>query len=175
MGDSWQREEVHGEQAARQELLMCEAEAHGNKRVSVQVMSPLATIFSEHDREKVKTAFTTTEAGAHWVCIANEDPEPTEVTMTVAAGAEAKNYSQIAKKEHLEDTQVLLRKVEENLRTYHSQVLYIRRREERMRKTNDSTAFRVICFCVFNVTLMIAVGGWQMLYFKRFFRSKKII
>ncbi|CAK0870342.1 unnamed protein product [Prorocentrum cordatum] len=164
-----------GEQAAKQELLVCEIEAHGNKKVSMRVTSPQATVFSDHDREKIKTAFTTTEAGAHWMCIQNEDSEPTDVTITIAVGAEAKDYSQIAKKEHLEDTAVLLRKIEENLKNYHKNVLYIRKREERMRKTNDSTAFRVICFCVFNVALMIAVGGWQMLYFKRFFRSKKII
>ena len=117
-------------------------------------------------------------------------------------GPEAKDYSQIAKKEHLEDSKVTLRKVADSLNNYHSNVLYIRAREERMRKTNDSTASRasqlqfcgwfwaqVIFFCLFNVVLMllgdlrgdvfmacrIGVGGWQMLYFKRFFRSKKII
>ena len=143
--------------------------------MSVTVMGPHATIFSDHDREKVKTAFTTSEAGPHWMCVQNDADSITEVAMSVLVGPQAKDYSNIAKKEHLEDTQISLRKVSETLRSYHSNVLYIRGREERMRQTNDSTAIRVIGFCLFNVVLMIGVGGWQMMYFKRFFRSKKII
>merc|ERR1719215_357485 len=152
-----------------------ELDVMNGKKVSVTVQSPSATIFSEHDREKIKTAFTTSEPGPHWVCIQNDDAQATEVLLTILAGPEAKDYSQIAKKEHLEEGQITLRRIEESLRNYHSNVLYIRAREQRMRQTNDSTAFRVIGFCLFNVVLMIGVGGWQMLYFKRFFRSKKII
>merc|ERR1712187_862621 len=105
------------------------------------------------------------------MCIQNVQDTPTEVNMKVLVGPQAKDYSKIAKKEHLLETQIALRRVEESLQSYHSNVLYIRSREERMRQTNDSTAFRVICFCLFNVVMMIAVGGWQMMYFKRFFRS----
>merc|ERR1719203_1588884 len=95
--------------------------------------------------------------------------------LTVTAGAEAKDYSQVAKKEHLDNTQVTLRTVQDLLKDYHERLLYMRSREERMRATNDSTATRVILLCIFNVLLMITVGGWQMMYFKNFFRSKKII
>mmetsp|Transcript_13019 Transcript_13019/g.23202 ORF Transcript_13019/g.23202 Transcript_13019/m.23202 type:complete len:198 (+) Transcript_13019:126-719(+) len=170
-----QEKKCYGEQAAKMELLVVEAETVADSKVSVTVLSPHATIFAEHDRSKVKTAFTTTEPGPHWVCIKNDAPTPAEVLLSVLLGPEAKDYSQLAKKEHLEDSQVSLRRIEESLRNYHSNILYIRAREERMRQTNDSTASRVIGFCLFNVMLMIGVGGWQMLYFKRFFRSKKII
>eukprot|EP00930_Biecheleria_cincta_P072184 TRINITY_DN59620_c0_g1_i1.p1 TRINITY_DN59620_c0_g1~~TRINITY_DN59620_c0_g1_i1.p1 ORF type:complete len:203 (-),score=43.38 TRINITY_DN59620_c0_g1_i1:82-690(-) len=165
----------YGEQAAKMELLVVELSGGDDVKVSVTVLSPQATIFSEHDRNKIKTAFTTTEAGPHWVCVQNDQAKAAEILLSVLLGPEAKDYSQIAKKEHLEDSQVALRRVEEALRNYHSNVLYIRAREERMRQTNDSTASRVIFFCLFNVMLMIGVGGWQMFYFKRFFRSKKII
>ncbi|OLP80963.1 Transmembrane emp24 domain-containing protein 10 [Symbiodinium microadriaticum] len=155
-----------GEQAARMELLFVELSVADGSKVGVTVLSPHATIFSEHDRQQVKTAFTTQEAGPHWVCIQNDAPSAAEVLLTVLLGPEAKDYSQVAKKEHLEESQIALRRVEESLRNYHSNVLYIRAREERMRQTNDSTASRVIFFCLFNVFLMIGVGGWQMLYFK---------
>lgn len=164
-----------GEQAARLELLVVELSASEGSKVGVTVLSPHATIFSEHDRQQVKTAFTTQDAGPHWICIQNDEATDAEVLLSVLLGPEAKDYSQIAKKEHLEESKVTLRRVADALQNYHSNVLYIRAREERMRKTNDSTASRVIFFCLFNVVLMIGVGGWQMLYFKSFFRSKKII
>merc|ERR1719221_813041 len=124
------------------ELLVVEIQTQSaEKKVSVSVLSPHATIFTEHGKEKAKTAFTTTEAGPHWMCIENEESEESEVKLTVLAGPQAKDYSKIAKKEHLEETQIVLRRVEESLRAYHANVLYIRSREERMRQTNDSTAF----------------------------------
>eukprot|EP00933_Yihiella_yeosuensis_P021514 TRINITY_DN17005_c1_g1_i1.p1 TRINITY_DN17005_c1_g1~~TRINITY_DN17005_c1_g1_i1.p1 ORF type:complete len:205 (-),score=35.71 TRINITY_DN17005_c1_g1_i1:153-767(-) len=168
------QKKCYGEQAAKMELLVVQIEAV-NQAVSLTVLSPHATVFSEHDRRQVKTAFTTQEAGPHWVCLQNEGDKETEVHIKVLLGPEAKDYSQIAKKEHLDESQVALKRTQEALRNYYNNVLYIRAREERMRQTNDSTATRVIGFCLFNVVLMIGVGGWQMLYFKRFFRSKKII
>eukprot|EP00928_Gymnodinium_smaydae_P070521 TRINITY_DN54337_c0_g1_i1.p1 TRINITY_DN54337_c0_g1~~TRINITY_DN54337_c0_g1_i1.p1 ORF type:complete len:239 (-),score=56.47 TRINITY_DN54337_c0_g1_i1:156-791(-) len=164
-----------GEQLAKQELLVAEFVAEERAKVSVKVQGPTSTIFTDHDRPRIKTAFTTTEAGAHWLCVGNEQAEATDVSMSVLVGAQAKDYSKVAKKEHLEETRVALKRVEESLSNYHKNVLYSRAREERMRQTNDSTALRVISFCIFNVILMICVGGWQMLYFKRFFRAKKII
>merc|ERR1719420_1312593 len=102
-----------GEQVAKQELLVVEFRTQDEKKVSVTVMGPHATIFSDHDREKVKTAFTTSEAGPHWMCVQNEADSSTEVTMIVLLGPQAKDYTNIAKKEHLEDTQVSLRKIAE--------------------------------------------------------------
>eukprot|EP00913_Durusdinium_trenchii_P015829 g14875.t1 len=178
--DAWRRlgdlgeKKCFGEQAARLELLVVELSASEGSKVGVTVLSPHATIFSEHDRQQVKTAFTTQDAGPHWICIQNDEATDAEVLLSVLLGPEAKDYSQIAKKErpsaadrrpqeHLEESKVTLRRVADALQNYHSNVLYIRAREERMRKTNDSTASRVIFFCLFNVVLMIGVGGWQML------------
>mmetsp|Transcript_20413 Transcript_20413/g.54660 ORF Transcript_20413/g.54660 Transcript_20413/m.54660 type:complete len:201 (-) Transcript_20413:200-802(-) len=164
-----------GDQASKQELFVIEFESGESSLVSVSVLSPTSTIFSDHGKAKIKTAFTATEAGPHWLCMQNDNSGAAEVRLKILAGPQAKDYSRIAKKEHLEDTQVGLRRVEDSLRIYHDKMQYIRAREERMRKTNDSTARRVIGFCLFNVIVMISVGGWQMLYFKQFFRSKKII
>eukprot|EP00927_Polykrikos_kofoidii_P078376 TRINITY_DN75205_c0_g1_i1.p1 TRINITY_DN75205_c0_g1~~TRINITY_DN75205_c0_g1_i1.p1 ORF type:complete len:235 (-),score=47.53 TRINITY_DN75205_c0_g1_i1:154-780(-) len=165
----------YAEQAVKQELVVIDVNAEAEKKVSVTVSGPRVTIFSDHGREKIKTAFTTNEAGPHWLCVTNEEEQDADIVISVLVGAQAKDFSKIAKKDHLEESQVALRRVEETLHNYHGNVMYIRAREERMRQTNDSTAFRVIGFCIFNVILMIAVGGWQMLYFKRFFRMKKII
>ncbi|CAL1143975.1 unnamed protein product [Cladocopium goreaui] len=132
-----------GEQAAKLELLVVELSASEGSKVGVTVLSPHATIFSEHDRQQVKTAFTTQDAGPHWICIQNDEATDAEVLLTVLLGPEAKDYSQIAKKEHLEESRVILRRVADRLGHYHSNLLYIRAREERMRRTNDSTATRV--------------------------------
>eukprot|EP00451_Oxyrrhis_marina_P035091 CAMPEP_0204368888 /NCGR_PEP_ID=MMETSP0469-20131031/44544_1 /ASSEMBLY_ACC=CAM_ASM_000384 /TAXON_ID=2969 /ORGANISM="Oxyrrhis marina" /LENGTH=192 /DNA_ID=CAMNT_0051358519 /DNA_START=15 /DNA_END=593 /DNA_ORIENTATION=- len=164
-----------GEELAKHELLVAEFST-ATIPITVEIQDPQTVIFTEHEKTQVKTAFTTNQAGPHVMCIVNSDKrQKALVKVNVAFGPQAKDYSQIAKKEHLEPTQIALRRIEENLKNYHSNVLYMREREERMRSTNDSIAFRVIGYCLFNVVLMIAVGGWQMFHFKQFFRSKKVI
>merc|ERR1712182_95215 len=65
------------------------AVSDSGRKMSVTITSPHATIFSEHHREKVKTAFTTTEAGPHWICVQNEDEQPADVKMSVLSGPQA--------------------------------------------------------------------------------------
>merc|ERR1719379_509692 len=165
-----------GEELAKQELLVAEFTSVKNQKLTVVIQDSHNQIFGDHEKVHIKTAFTTQVPGPHWICIQNEDEtDEAEVKMELKAGAAAKDYSQVAKKDHLEPLQVTLRKVEDTLKTYHQNVLYMREREERMRLTTDSTGLRVISLCLFSVILMIGVGGWQMFYFKHFFRSKKII
>ena len=48
------------------------------------MLSPHATIFSEHERQQVKTAFTTQDAGPHWICIQNDAAADAEVLLSAA-------------------------------------------------------------------------------------------
>jgi hypothetical protein len=95
--------------------------------------------------------------------------------MTMKSGVAAKDYSKIAKKEHLEPAQIAMRRIDDLLTEYRGNLFYQRRREERMRETVDSTSDRALAFCLFNGALIIAVGFVQAYYFRKFFRSKKII
>lgn len=56
------------------------------RQVGVTVLSPHATIFSEHERQQVKTAFTTQDAGPHWICIQNDAAADAEVLLSAARG-----------------------------------------------------------------------------------------
>ena len=94
-----------------QELFVIEFESDESSLVSVSVLSPTSTIFSDHGKAKIKTAFTATEAGPHWLCMQNDNSGAAEVRLKILAGPQAKDYSRIAKKEHLEDTQVVADKV----------------------------------------------------------------
>eukprot|EP00971_Amphidinium_carterae_P189468 3761147-Amphidinium_carterae.1 len=71
--------------------------------MDVSVMSTQSTIWSDNTHSKAKTAFTTNEAGPHWMCIKNIAPDAKDmlqVTLRVLAGPQAKDYSKIAKKVH---------------------------------------------------------------------------
>eukprot|EP00392_Amoebophrya_sp_AT5.2_P002898 g2903.t1 len=144
------------------------------------------TIFSEghqtgsgDDSKKVtsiSTAYTAQRDATHWICVLNESAtEKTEVRFSLRMGAAAKDYSQIARREHLDGVQVHLRRVQDQLDLYQENLLKMRHTDSALRALNDNTGVRVIVFCALNVTLMIVLGGWQVLSFKSFFREKKII
>ena len=46
---------------------MAEFKSLKGQKLSVMIQDPHSQIFSEHEKDKIKTAFTTNEAGPHWV------------------------------------------------------------------------------------------------------------
>eukprot|EP00438_Fugacium_kawagutii_P022570 Skav206141 [mRNA] locus=scaffold471:109080:114935:+ [translate_table: standard] len=114
-----QEKKCFGEQAAKLELLVVELSASESSKVGVTVLSPHATIFSEHDRQQVKTA--------------RDHRNDSQFEQRVLLGPEAKDYSQIAKKDKGLILKGCAAKVADRLGHYHSNLLYIRAREERMR------------------------------------------
>ncbi|KAI8425389.1 hypothetical protein MSG28_007146 [Choristoneura fumiferana] len=51
----------------------------------------------------------------------------------------------------------------------------MRKREEEMRDTNESTNNRVLFFSVFSMVCLLGLATWQVLYLRRYFKAKKLI
>jgi hypothetical protein len=177
-----------GEELQAHDLLVVRAEAVVNKDLQFTLVIKTGTqggsaygtggtnVFKEERKSVISHAFTSSVAGPHWVCITNADAyKELDVMLSMKSGVQAKDYSQIAKKDHLEPAQVSIRKIEDLLQEYRSNLFYQRRRDERMRETIDSTSDRALTFCILNVCLIVAMGLVQAYFFRRFFRSKKII
>lgn len=62
------------------------------------------------------------------------------VNMDILTGVNAEDYSEVAKKEHLEPIEVELRKLEDQVFEVHKEFLYMREREAAMRDTNGELA-----------------------------------
>jgi p24 family protein delta-1 len=149
------------------------SEAAGASAGSASVGS---VVFKEENKPNVMHAFTSVHAGPHWVCITNPAGyKELNLELSMRSGVHAKDYNQIAKKDHLEPAQVAMRRITDLLREYRSNLFYQRRREERMRETTDSTATRALTFCIINILMVVLMGLAQALFFRRFFRAKKII
>jgi len=143
---------------------------------AASVSSTGTVVYKEERRNKVSHAFTSTTAGPHWVCLTNLDTyRELIVKMSMKSGVAAKDYSQIAKKDHLEPTQVAMKRIDDLLKEYRSNLLYQKRRDERMRETIDDTAHRALMFCLMNSVIIVAMGAVQTILLRKFFRSKKII
>lgn len=156
-------------------LMVISAQASESDQVDLKVIHGETVIFQERSKPLMKTAFTSASSGDYSICIMNFSGNLSTVTLSVEQGPEAKDYTQVAKKEHLDPLVVSLRMVEDQLREYHKNLLHMRSKEVKMRRLNDSTSSQVVLFCMLSVGVMLVATVVQILYFRSFLRSKKII
>ena len=56
-----------------------------------------------------------------------------------------------------------------------TQMEYLRRREQKLRDTNESTNERVKWFALTIMATLLGLGTWQVVYLRAYFRSKHLI
>jgi hypothetical protein len=98
-----------------------------------------------------------------------------KVTLHVSTGAAAKDYSTVAKVEHLDNLEIALRRMEDEVRTILEELEHMRAREEAMRSINEAVSRRVLWYSIISCLVMIGAGIWQARYLNAFFRAKKLI
>lgn len=172
------REEIH------KDVLVTGAyelsEAPGQKTNLAVTDSKGHILYSKQDAKKGKFAFTTDEYDVFEVCFDNKivaggQGADREVTLVMKHGVEAMNYEDLAKAEKLKPLEVELRRLEDLSKSIVDDFAYMRAREEEMRDTNESTHSRVMYFSIFSMCCLLGLATWQVLYLRRYFKSKKLI
>lgn len=114
-----------------------------------------------------------------WGCPAVRDnphnPVVSTIDLDVDIGAEALDYNAVANQESLSGLETELRKLEAEVEEILNEMEYLKRREQRMRDTNESTNQRVRSFAWLTIVGLIVVGSWQILHLRNFFRKKYLI
>lgn len=105
-----------------------------------------------------------TLAGSH---IAN----PTRhVELDIDIGADAKDWSAVQATEKLKPVETELRRIEELVAEIVTEMEYLRAREQKLRDTNESTNNRVKWFAFGTMGMLVALGAWQVIYLRAYFR-----
>ncbi|KAK4048000.1 vesicle coat component [Microbotryomycetes sp. JL201] len=97
------------------------------------------------------------------------------VDLDVDIGADAVDYNAIAKQESLSGLEVEMRKLEGVVKEIVDELNYLKRREARMRDTNESTNDRVRNFFFLTFTTLIVLGIWQIVHLRSYFKKKYLI
>merc|ERR550532_1902516 len=140
-------------------------------------------LFAKADASSGKFAFTTEDYDRFEVCFVSEtDPgqkgfkiPPREVHLVLKHGVEARNYEDTAKAEKLKPLEIELRRLEDLSESIVNDFSYMKEREEHMRDTNESTNSRVLYFSMFSMMCLFALATWQVIYLRKYFKSKKLI
>jgi hypothetical protein len=98
-----------------------------------------------------------------------------EVFLLMKHGVEAKNYENLGDAAKLKPLEVELKRLEDLSESIVQDFAFMRRREEEMRDTNENTNSRVLYFSIFSMCCLLGLATWQVLYLRKYFKSKKLI
>lgn len=145
----------------------------GLSELTVRVTSPMqTTLFSKAACQDGKFAFTAPVQGEYTFCFENLGMSQKTIKFDLKTGVHAKDYSAVAKKDHLKPIEVELRRLEDMVQSVHEDMSYLRTREEEMRNTNGArialvlTAFRInLFFCLLLCSLHAIISSccWVVL------------
>jgi len=175
------KEEIHKDVVVTGEYEITESPLH---KVDLKVTdSKEHILYNKEEAEKGKFAFTTDDQDMFEICFISSkqgngfsrDSKAHEIKIDVKKGIEAKNYDEQAKTEKLKPLEVELRRLEDLSDSIVNDFQYMKQREEEMRSTNESTNSRVLYFSIFSMLCLVCLATWQVLYLRKFFKSKKLI
>lgn len=92
------------------------------------------------------------------------------IELDIDIGADAKDWSAVQATEKLKPVETELRRIEEMVAEIVAEMDYLRSREQKLRDTNESTNNRVKWFAFGTMGMLVALGAWQVIYLRAYFR-----
>ncbi|XP_071447614.1 transmembrane emp24 domain-containing protein bai [Hetaerina americana] len=133
----------------------------------------------KEDISKGKFSFVTETYDTFEICFTSRVPSQRgmkqEVSLVTKRGIEAKSYEGLGEAAKLKPLEVELKRLEDLSESIVQDFSLMRKLEEEMRDTNESTNSRVLYFSIFSVCCLLGLATWQGLYLRRFFKAKKLI
>ncbi|VTZ70478.1 transmembrane emp24 domain-containing protein, putative [Plasmodium chabaudi chabaudi] len=142
------------------------------KKINALDRLPIFEAIDEHD---IKTAFTTFYSASYSFCAYNKSNKVIDVYFEIKHGVEARDYTNIAKAEHLNDATVFLKQILNSMKNFHSNLKRIKTSEENEKKSSEKLNDTLMWFSFLTIVIIIIAALTQDFYYKRFFTSKKVI
>jgi len=172
------KEEIHKDMLVTGEY---DASEVPGQEVDMMVTDTKGQHFVNREKtDKGKFAFTTDAYDVFEICFISRVPPNMrgarhEVFLATKHGVEAKNYEGLGDAAKLKPLEVELKRLEDLSESIVQDFAHMRQREEEMRDTNESTNSRVLYFSLFSMCCLLGLATWQVLYLRKFFKSKKLI
>ncbi|XP_015518677.2 transmembrane emp24 domain-containing protein bai isoform X1 [Neodiprion pinetum] len=156
------------------------SEATGQTANFIVTDSKGHTLSKKEDISRGKFSFVTETFDTFQICFTSHVPPhmrgiKQEVALNIKRGIEAKSYEGIGEAAKLKPMEVELKRLEDLSESIVQAFSWMRKNEEEMRDTNESTNSRVLYFSIFSMCCLLGLATWQVLYLRRFFKAKKLI
>eukprot|EP01117_Protostelium_nocturnum_P000371 TRINITY_DN10433_c0_g1_i1.p1 TRINITY_DN10433_c0_g1~~TRINITY_DN10433_c0_g1_i1.p1 ORF type:complete len:237 (-),score=88.57 TRINITY_DN10433_c0_g1_i1:5-715(-) len=90
-------------------------------------------------------------------------------------GERHRDYEALAKKQHLQPIEIDLMKIEDQIMDLQKEFAFMKDLEAHHRETNEITNQRVNWISLLSTFLLISLAVGQIIYLKRFFKSKQLL
>jgi len=127
-------------------------------------------------------AFTTARGGEYKLCFQTNTStwfgsagQALKLDVSITDGAEATDYEELARSEHLSALELSIRKLNDRVGSIRAEQDYQRRREHKFRNTSETTNSRVLWWSLFQVTILVGTGVVQSWSLKKFFKQRKLV
>ncbi|CAK3767532.1 Endoplasmic reticulum vesicle 25 [Lecanosticta acicola] len=127
--------------------------------------------FTSHHDSAFDVCFENIISGSHQPGM----PPYRSIELDIDIGADAKDWSAIQAGEKLKPVEAELRRLSDVTKEIVDEMDYLRTREMKLRDTNESTNERVKWFAIGTMGMLVALGVWQVVYLRAYFRSKHLI
>lgn len=156
------------------------SEAPGQKIDYVVTDSKGHILDNRQDISKGKFSFNTESYDTYEICFTSHVPPnqrgiTQEVSLVTKHGIETKNYDTYGEAAQLKPIEKELKRLEDLSNAIVQDFAIMRKREEEMRDTNESTNSRVLYFSIFSMCCLLGLATWQVLYLRTYFKAKKLI
>ena len=155
-------------------------DALGNRKMVSSIKDPFDLVLVEqevHDKTG-RIAFSSEHSGDHRVCFRIPSigaREEIRVEIHMDSGDHAHDYDKLARVEHLSTVEVELRRLNDKIKTIRNEQTYQKRREEEFRNTSEATNTKVVWWSLFQTSILICCGIFQIWHLRKFFASKKLV
>lgn len=172
------KEEIHSNVLVTGEYEVSEAPG---QRVDYTVRDSKGhTLAQEDNISKGRFTFVTETIESFEICFISRVPPQVrgisqEVSLVTKRGVEATSYEGFGEAAKLKPMEVELKRLEELSEAIVQDFSRMKQREEQMRDTNESTNSRVLYFSIFSMCCLLGLATWQVLYLRRYFKTKKLI
>ncbi|XP_020586010.1 transmembrane emp24 domain-containing protein p24beta3-like [Phalaenopsis equestris] len=137
--------------------------------LDLTISSPAGnTVHSIHGSSGEKFEFKALKAGMYKFCFHNPKSIPETVSFYIHVG-HIPNEHDLAKDEHLNPVNVKIAELREALESVTAEQKYLKARELRHRRTNESTRRRIIGYTITEYIVLAAASFLQVLFIRRLF------
>eukprot|EP01133_Synstelium_polycarpum_P000180 gene180-216_t len=150
----------------------------------------LAVVVTDPDRQEIMSksmgasgrfVFHTLIGGEYKICVSTNTSKwfgpavKTRLHLDIQVGANANDYEEIAKVEHLNSIEIQVKRLNDRVTQIRKEQSYQKGREIVFRNTSESTNSRVMWWSLLQVFVLCLTGLWQMRHLKSFFKAKKLV
>jgi len=101
-------------------------------------------------------------------------PHPQRVDLKLDVGESGLDYAEVAKKEHLTELELEIRKLNDKVKDVLAEQSYQKQRELEFRRTSEQIHSKQRYWSIFEVCVMVLATYFQVTTLRSFFRSKKL-